>query len=224
MKREELMLKYAEISAEMYDKLLNKVASNSPTVSFSEGKVFIAFKDENALPMNGIYVMTDKLSSPKRIVRIGTHEPSNANGLLSRVFNHLVGSKNRSILRKHIGSSLLVGNGKKLNKWLLKSEKGDAQTEAAITDYIEKHLEVAFLPVGDLKSLAELEKYLISAVAQATVTKTELVAARADWLGNSCDDKTVAEYGIWNDDHVKWHPKDEAELKRFTRTLDKWLQ
>lgn len=223
MKREELLLKYAEKSIEIYCKLLNKALTELPKISFEDGNAVFDFPKEQALPLNGVYIMLDKLCTPKRIVRVGTHESTNQNGLLPRVFNHLVNSKNRSILRKHIGSSLLVGNVKKLNKWLLKKEKGDAATEAAVTDYIQQHIEVAFLSVGDLKTLPDLERYLISAVAMATVTDTELIAARAEWLGNSCEDPTVAEYGIWNDDHVKWHPKDEAELKKLVRTLDKYL-
>lgn len=223
MKREDLLIKYAEISTDIYRKLLDKVLAESPIVRFDEGKAALTFPGESVLPLNGVYVMLDKTCDPVRIVRVGTHEVTSPNGLLPRVFNHLVSSKNRSILRKHIGSSLLSGNSKKLGKWLLKKEKGDAATEAAVTDYIEKHLEVAFLPVNELKALPYLEKYLISAVALATVTDPGLMTARAEWLGNSCDDPTVAEYGVWNDDHVKWRPKDEAELRKLVRTLDKYL-
>lgn len=223
MKREELLQKYAELSVEIYHKLHSKVLADLPKISFEGGNAVFDFPKEQALPLNGVYVMLDRLSASKRIVRIGTHESTNPNGLLPRVFNHLVNSKNRSILRKHIGSSLLVGNAKKLNKWLLKKEKGDAATESAVTDYIQQHIEVVLLPVDDLKVLPQLEKYLISVVATATVTDPELISARADWLGNSCDDPTVAEYGIWNDDHVKWHPKDEAELKKLDRTVNRYV-
>ncbi len=223
MKREELLLKYAEISVQIYHKLLDKVLADSAIVSFDGGNALFDFRGEHTLPLNGLYVMLDKSVQPKRIVRVGTHEPTSINGLLPRVFNHLVNSKNRSILRKHIGSSILNGNPKKLSKWLLKKEKGDAATENAVTDYIEKHIEVAFLPVGELKALSDLEKYLVSAVATATVTDVGLIASRADWLGNVCDDPTVSEYGVWNDDYVKWHPKDEAELKKMVRTVEKYI-
>ncbi len=223
MKREELLVKYAETSVEIYRKLLKKALTDCPIVSFGEGKALLTFPSENALPLNGVYLMLDKSSSPVRIVRVGTHEAACQNGLLPRVFNHLVSSKNRSILRKHIGSSLLNGNSKKLGKWLLKKEKGDAATENAVTDYIEQHIDVAFLPVNNLKVLPELEKYLISVVAVATVTDPQLIVQRAEWLGNSCDDPTVAEFGVWNDDHVKWRPKDEAELNKLVRTIDKYV-
>lgn len=219
MKREDLLLKYAETSVQIYGKLLDKILKTSPIVGFENGTSVFSFPAEPVLPMNGIYVMLDKRSDPVRIVRVGTHEVTSPNGLLSRVFNHMVSSKNRSILRKHIGSALLADNPKKLAKWLVKKEKGDAATELAVTKYMEEHIEVGFLPVNDLKVLEDAEKYLISVVALATVTDPELIAARSDWLGNRCDEATVAEYGVWNDDHVKWHPKDEAELKKLVRTV-----
>lgn len=223
MKREDFLIKYADVSVDIYHRLLDKLLAVSPAVDFADDKAVVSFKSENALPMNGLYVMLDKCSSPQRIVRIGTHEPTSPNGLLPRVFNHFVSSKNRSILRKHIGSSLLIGNTKKLNKWLQKKEKGDVATENAVTAYMQEHIRITFLPVDDIKALAELEKYLISAVAVATVTDPELIAARAEWLGNNCDEPTVAEYGIWNDDHVKWHPKDDSELKKMIRTVEKYI-
>ena len=223
MNREELLAKYAEVSVELYYRLERALAA-SARVEFSDGKARLTFAgEEQTLPMNGFYVLFDKCSSPKRIVRIGTHEPTNPNGLLPRLFNHFGGGKNRSILRKHIGSALLAEEPRKLAKWMLKKERGDAATECAVTAYMEEHFEAAFLPVEDLKALGPLEKYLISAVATATVNDPALSAAREGWLGNSCAEATVAEYGVWNDDHVKWRPKDEAELKKLLRTLEKYI-
>lgn len=229
MNRQELLLKYAETSVEIYRRLRNKVLTDSPIVTFEDGKAICSFTqsgDRGELPLNGVYVMLERnlqTGELGRIVRIGTHEPSNPNGLLSRVFAHLSGSKNRSILRKHVGSSLLKGKTKALQAWCVKTVPGDASVERKVTDYLLQHIAVAFIRVDKLDSLADIEKYLISAVAHATITDTDLVAARADWLGNDCDDPTVAEYGIWNDDHVKWHPKDEAELKKVVRTLDRYI-
>ena len=229
MKKEELLQKFAETSVEMYRKLYVKVTGTSPIVTFSQGKAHIAFPDgaePNALPLNGIYVMFDKdpqTGKLGRIVRIGTHEPTNPNGLISRVFSHFSGSKNRSILRKHVGSSLLRSKPKALESWRVKNVPGDSATEKKVTQYLIDHIAVGFVPIDKLDVLSEVEKYLISAVALATVSDAELVAQREGWLGNDCDDPTVAEYGIWNDDHVKWHPKDETELKKFVRILDKYL-
>lgn len=229
MKRQELLLKYAETSVEIYRKLHNTLLSNSPIVTFERGNAVLTFPadcERNELPLNGIYVMLDRdpdTGELGRVVRIGTHEPTNPNGLLSRVFSHMSGSKNRSILRKHVGSSLLKGKPKSLETWRVKTVPGDPSVERKVTEYLLQHVAVAFLRVDKLDALADIEKYLISAVAVATVTDSELIAARADWLGNNCDDPTVAEYGIWNDDHVKWHPRDESELKKLVRTLDKYI-
>ncbi len=229
MTRQEFLLKYAETSVETYRKLRDKVLSDSPIITFEQGRAICAFPEgceRNVLPLNGIYVMLDRdpvSGELGRIVRIGTHEPTNPNGLPSRVFSHLSGSKNRSILRKHVGSSLLKGKTKALEAWRVKTVPGDAAVERKVTDYLTQRVAVGFVAVDKLDALADIEKYLISAVALATVTDDELIAARADWLGNDCDDPTVAEYGVWNDDHVKWRPKDETELKKMLRALDKYI-
>lgn len=227
MNREQLQAKYIEYSISAYKKLLSSILTNSPILFFQNGKAYVTDggeNKENGIPMNGMYVMMekDKDGFIHRIVRVGTHEDTSINGLPQRVFTHMVGSKNRSILRKHIGSSMLKGKDEALNTWIVKKERGDLETEKKVTEYIEKNICVGFIPVENLDDLQLLERYLISVTALATMSDEHLINERARWLGNKCENETVALCGMWNDDHVKWHPKDELELEQLKKLVNKY--
>jgi hypothetical protein len=164
--------------------------------------------NEQGIPKNGIYILFEKgesAHSTDRIVRIGTHTGNNK--LCSRLKEHLIENKDRSIFRKNIGLALL----NKDNDFFIEQWKKDLTTknertlhsnsvdfikqkeiEKRVTEYIRENISFVTFRVDDKKKRLELESKIISTVSLCNKCKPT-----PNWLGLSSPKEKIRKSGLW---------------------------
>ena len=165
--------------------------------------------DEEAIPLNGIYILFEKgehAHGVDRIVRVGTH--TGKNQLRSRLRQHFEKeNKDRSIFRKNIGRALLNKMGDPfLEQWnwdlttreakgrylpLLDREK-QRQIERAVTEYIQERFSFAVFGVERKEERLKWEQKIIS-----TVSWCKECGPSPNWLGWYSPKQKIRESGLW---------------------------
>lgn len=165
--------------------------------------------EEQAIPLNGIFLMFEKgerAHQGDRIVLVGSH--TGADQLRSRLMQHfLKENKDRSILRKNIGRSLLNrSNDKYLKIWDLDliSAEGkrmykdlvvtdyQQQVEKQVTQYMQRHFSFSVIEIPEKKERHELKSKIIS-----TVSICKGCQSSTNWLGLSSPIDKIRESGLW---------------------------
>ncbi len=174
--------------------------------------------DFTKIPKNGVYIMFEngETAHPcdlnERIVRIGISEQPDR--LPRRLKSHYNG---KSIFRKHIRTAIAERDGIAVDK----------VTKQQISDYICKNITFAVIEVNDYEKRKELEKALITAVAQCPECN-----ASDKWLGKYCAAPKIRNGKLWNVEHLNsktpltselfqlicdglvfWHEVDEDYIK-----------
>lgn len=166
--------------------------------------------EEGDIPANGIYILYEKnefAHGTGRIVRIGTH--TGQGNLPKRLKEHLfTPNKDRSIFRKHIGRCLLnKDNDPFLADWdislikrkdrLLYENRIDpkklAETERAVTDYMQENFSFIVFEIVEKEERLALETALIATVAQC-----KNCWPSSDWLGMHHPNGKIPKHGLWN--------------------------
>ncbi len=174
--------------------------------------------DFTKIPKNGVYIMFEngETAHPcdlnERIVRIGISEQPDR--LPRRLKSHYNG---KSIFRKHIRTAIAERDGIAVDK----------VTMQQISDYIRKNITFAVIEVNAYEKRKELEKALITTVAQCPECN-----ASDKWLGKYCAAPKIRNGKLWNveylnsktpltselfqlicDGLVFWHEVDEDYIK-----------
>lgn len=173
-------------------------------------------KDENEIPLNGIYVLFEKGEfghGGERIVRVGTH--TGKDQLRSRLKQHFLNSnKNRSIFRTHVGRCFLnkenddyvviwgknMTSRKMLEKFKNEIDKEkEVELEKQISDYIKENFSFVVFQVDDMDKRLELESKII-----ATISLCDQCSSSENWFGLNVPDKQekIKKSGLWNIEHV----------------------
>jgi hypothetical protein len=165
--------------------------------------------DEEAIPLNGIYILFEKGErghGADRIVRVGTH--IGRDQLRSRLRQHFEKeNKDRSIFRKNIGRALLNKMGDPfIEQWnwdltkreakarylpLLDGEK-QRQIERAITDYLQERFSFVVSGVERKEERLKWEQKIIS-----TVSWCKECGPSPNWLGLYSPKRKIRESGLW---------------------------
>lgn len=181
---------------------------------------------ENKIPKNGIYILFEKgelAHNCNRISRIGTHTGNNQ--LPSRLFQHFINNKDRSIFRKNIGRALLNrAEDKYLKVWeldltskkarekfskLIDIEK-QKEIEKQVTKYLQENFGFVVFRVNDAKKRLELESKIISTISLCDECKPS-----NNWLGNSSPKEKIRESGLWLVNELNKIPLSEVDLKEL---------
>lgn len=185
-------------------------------------------EDEKQIPKNGIYIFfekSEKFGKLDRIVRIGTHTGDNQ--FLSRLNQHAMAQKNRSIFRKNIGRCFL--NEEKnpyLNIWEIDTtsrenkekhlHKVDSSFEKKIEEKISQYINANFsFCVFEVKTKEERlfwETKIASTLAQSTDFKN---AISENWLGKKSPKKEILHSGLWQVQGLKNQPLTSKELQKL---------
>ena len=177
--------------------------------------------DFTKIPKNGVYIMFEngETAHPcdfnERIVRIGINKQQDR--LPRRLKSHYNGTVHTSVFRKHIRTAIAERDGIAVDK----------VTEQQISDYIRKNITFVVIEVNDNEKRKELEKALITAVAQCPECN-----ASDKWLGKYCAAPKIRNGKLWNVEHLNsktpltrelsqliydglvfWHEVDEDYIK-----------
>ena len=184
--------------------------------------------NQNATPLNGIYVFFEKgeLShGHERIVRVGTH--TGKDQLRSRLMQHLVNeNKDRSIFRKNVGRALLNrdGDAKMLDMWNRDMTPKSARenmanfdipeinrVEEKVSEYMRIHFSFATIEVNGEADKLLLESRLISTISRCN----ECSKPSLKWLGNYSPIPKIRESGLWLVNELYKEPFSDSELEEF---------
>lgn len=187
--------------------------------------------DEDALPLNGIYVLFqagEEGHDGGRIVRIGTH--TGKNQLRSRLKQHfLTENKDRSVFRKNIGRAILKQNNDPfLKQWevdLTTREKRIEyarlmnleylkQVEQRVSRFIRDNFTFIVFEVNSQKKRLEIESKLIS-----TVSLCKDCRPSSNWLGNQSPKSKIVESGLWLVNELYKTPFSASEIGQLSRSL-----
>ena len=157
--------------------------------------------DFKKIPKNGVYIMFEngETAHPcdfnERIVRIGISEQPDR--LPRRLRSHYNG---KSIFRKHIRTAIAERDGIAVDK----------VTKQQISDYIRKNITFAVIEVNAYEKRKELEKALITAVAQCPECN-----ASDKWLGKYCAAPKIRNGKLWNVEHLNSKTPLTSELSQL---------
>ena len=195
---------------------------------FGKMKRFTFPFEEQAIPLNGIYVLFQKgeQSHGERIVRIGTH--TGTDQLRSRLKQHFMNeNKDRSIFRKHIGRCLLAqANDSFLQQWELDLTTREARekhtidadkqqrVEKDVTQFIQEHFSFVVFPVEDKVTRLAIESKLIS-----TISHCQECAPSATWLGQHSPNRKIRESGLWQVNELYKESLSPQELNNLKERL-----
>ena len=154
---------------------------------------------------------TETFNRYSRVVRVGKAEKS----LLTRLTQHFINlDKDHSILRKHIGRSLLhkweeennVTYESAVQDWNTKGI-GNPELEEKVTEYLIDNISFCLIPLTDKKQIRKLEQTLLEILSIHNRLHHETTGKYIqtdNWLGNYCkENQRVMESGMWNDEHIR---------------------
>ncbi len=187
--------------------------------------------DDEAIPLNGIYILFEKgerAHGVDRIVRVGTH--TGKNQLRSRLKQHFEKeNKDRSIFRKNIGRALLNRMGDPfLEQWnwdltsraakarylpLLDQER-QRQIERAVTEYIQEMFSFVVFSVERKEERLKWEQKIIS-----TVSWCNECGPSPNWLGLYSPKRKIRESGLWLVNGLYKEGLSLAELEELKRVV-----
>ena len=160
--------------------------------------------DFTKIPKNGVYIMFEngETAHPcdfnERIVRIGINKQQDR--LPRRLKSHYNGTVHTSVFRKHIRTAIAERDGIAVDK----------VTEQQISDYIRKNITFVVIEVNDNEKRKELEKALITAVAQCPECN-----ASDKWLGKYCAAPKIRNGKLWNVKYLKSKTPLTSELSQL---------
>ena len=205
--------------------------------------------DLEALPANGIYFFYEDgevcghNGYKPRIVRIGTHKDGN---FQSRIAEHFLcnwpdeihidpgraAPKDRSIFRKNLGRALLnQRNDDYLAVWEidftkrrnrvryghLRDVEKEEHIEALVTSVLRKRFSFTFIILDNQQERMGsngLESCLIGTVAQCRECRPS-----DDWLGKDSPKEGIKAYGLWQVQHLRSEPIDDADKSTITEAI-----
>lgn len=208
------------------------------------------------LPENGIYFFYEEGETwghggdDPRIVRIGTHRDGN---FRSRIAEHYLLNESkmifdaakpsphdRSIFRKHVGRALLNrdkdGYLQIWNRDFMKRQEReeyghlrDIQKEKGIesrsTKLLRESFGFRFILIDKQEErigASGFEKRLIGTVAQCALCEPS-----PNWLGKNSPDRRIRESGLWQIQHLKARPLDDAAKETISlaiRRTQEWIK
>ena len=185
---------------------------------------------DSQIPKNGVYVLFEDCElahGTSRIVRIGTHTGNNQ--LRSRLRQHFLNVKDRSILRKNIGRCLLKrDNDPFLEFWELDLTshvakaahaakidfKRQAEIERRVSEYIQGHLRFVAFEVREMDRRLALESKLVS-----TVSLCDNCGPSEEWLGRHSPKSKISLSGLWQVNELRKTPLTVDELREIRQLL-----
>lgn len=176
---------------DLHDKARREVRFAHPDYQVPPANSKEICSDFTKIPKNGVYIMFEngETAHPydlnERIVRIGINKQQDR--LPRRLRSHYNGTVHTSVFRKHIRTALAERDGIAVDK----------VTEQQISDYIRKNITFVVIEVNDNEKRKELEKALITAVAQCPECN-----ASDKWLGKYCAAPKIRNGKLWNVEHL----------------------
>ena len=186
--------------------------------------------DEYQIPQSGIYVMFElgeQGHNVDRIVHIGTH--TGKRNLRSRLEEHLISNKDRSVLRKNIGRAILFKNRDPfLEQWdwdltaVAAREKYESLVdfdkqriiENQVTDYIQEHFSFAVFGVDSLATCSKFKWEMIS-----TVSLCDECGPSVSWLGLHSPKIKIQQSGLWLEKGLYKEPLSQKDLEALKAEL-----
>jgi len=187
--------------------------------------------NEQGIPKNGIYILFEKgelAHSTDKIVRIGTHTGNSK--LWSRLKEHLIENKDRSIFRKNIGRALLNKDKDPfLKQWeidlITKKAKElhsnsidltkQKEIEKRVTKYIRDNFSFVVFQIDNKDKRLELESKIIS-----TVSLCDECNPSPNWLGLFSPKEKIRKSGLWLVNKLCKTPLSEKDLKELKNILE----
>ena len=176
---------------DLHDKARREVRFAHPDYQVPPANSKEICSDFTKIPKNGVYIMFEngETAHPydlnERIVRIGINKQQDR--LPRRLRSHYDGTVHTSVFRKHIRTAIAERDGIAVDK----------VTEQQISDYIRKNITFVVIEVNDNEKRKELEKALITAVAQCPECN-----ASDKWLGKYCAAPKIRNGKLWNVEHL----------------------
>ncbi len=209
-----MIITYDKITRDSYNQL--KILYNKLHQELNNPKIIKykylgngQFCPPNLPKQSGLYIMFD--TNENRIVRVGKAEKS----LLTRLTQHFIKEdKDHSILRKHIGRSLLhkweeennVTYESAVQDWNTKGV-GNPELEEKVTEYLIDNISFCLIPLTVKKQIRKLEQTLLEILSIHNRLYHEATGKNIqtdNWLGNYCkENQRVMESGLWNDEHIR---------------------
>ena len=189
---------------DLHDKARREVRFAHPDYQAPPANSKEICSDFTKIPMNGVYIMFEngETAHPydlnERIVRIGINEQQDR--LPQRLKSHYDGTIHTSVFRKHIGTAIAERDGITVDK----------VTEQQISDYIRKNITFAVIEVNAYEKRKELEKALITTVAQCPECN-----ASDKWLGKYCAAPKIRNGKLWNVEHLNSKTPLTSELSQL---------
>ena len=189
---------------DLHDKARREVRFAHPDYQVSPANSKEICSDFTKIPKNGVYIMFEngETAHPcdfnERIVRIGISERPDR--LPRRLKSHYNGTVDTSVFRKHIRTAIAERDGIAVDK----------VTEQQISDYIRKNITFVVIEVNDNEKRKELEKALITAVAQCPECN-----ASDKWLGKYCAAPKIRNGKLWNVEHLNSKTPLTSELSQL---------
>ena len=195
--------------------------------------------ERSGLPRNGIYLFFeageyDGHTCDERIVRVGTHRRGN---FRSRISEHYLldgepdiradrpAPKDRSIFRKNLGRAWIRRQGiEYLEVWNIdftasrkrqehahrRKVAVERQVETNVTALLREEFSFVWIPLADeaeRMGSGGLEGRLIGTLAQCSSC-----VPSPGWLGRHSPDPRIQTSGLWQVQHLKHDPIDDADL------------
>ena len=202
---------------------LHQLAARLPLHSFP----FV----ESTIPEDGIYILFEggeNAHGQRRIVRVGTHTGDRQ--LRPRLRQHFVQqNKDRSILRKNIGRSLLhrtndpflkdwnldltTATARRLHTNRIDSEK-QRSIEVMVTTHLQIHCRFVVIPVADKSRRLFWESRMVSTVAACPKCRPS-----RSWLGLSSPISKIKDSGLWQVNELYKKPFSADEYAAFERMV-----
>lgn len=164
------------------------------------------------LPRNGIYFFFEKGEKVdqgvERIVRVGTHKADNRfRGRIRQHYgnrNSIMGNKNTSVFRKHVGGALLRKDNprdERLEEWLKQGGRSFPEIEARVSVCLRNNFTFCCFSVDGREERLKFERGIIALLA-----KHPLGRPSADWLGKYAYEQKIGRSGLWNTQQLDAEP------------------
>lgn len=174
--------------------------------------------DKRALPADGLYVFFERGEFVnvgdrhiERIVRVGTHRKDGR--FPGRIRDHFSGNSRASVFRRHLGGALLARDDPhdlRIDPWMSGTRPDFPEVEERVGQELREQFTFCAIPVAHASEGLRLERGLIALLAQEPLGPP----SRA-WLGRHALRPEIRDSGLWNTQHLKAKPLDDAGLARL---------
>ena len=178
---------------------------------------------DRVLPRNGIYFFFEKGEKVdqgvERIVRVGTHNADQR--FRGRIRQHygnrssLMGNKNASVFRKHVGGALLRRDNPRdyrLKEWLNQGGQSYPEVETRVSECLRNNFTYCCFNVECKEARLKFEKGIIALLARHPLGRPS-----AEWLGRHAYDEKIGRSGLWNTQQLDAEPLNEEQVDYMKR-------